>query len=86
MWISVYIFSVLMDKKSKWRLPTAVGQPSQGVEKVVVVAMATDVAVTAVGTVEVVDGTVVLAKTAEVVEDTAEIEKEDTGKSTKLYN
>ena len=34
----------------------------------------------------VVDGTVILVKKAEVVEDAVEIEMEDTGKSTKLCN
>ena len=80
---------MLTDKKSRWRLPTAAAQPSQGAEGVAVVAMATDVAVMVeVSTVEtvaavVVDGMVILVKTAEVVEDTVEIETEDTGKSTK---
>ena len=72
-------------------MPTAAAQPSQGAEGVAVVATATDVAVMVeVSTVETVaavvvaDGMVILVKKAEVVEDTVEIETEDTGKSTKL--
>ena len=75
-----------MDKKSRWRLPTAGEQPSQGAEEEeagVVVATAIDAVVTemevmAVETVAVpVD---VLVKTAEEVEDTVETETGDTGK------